>query len=62
MVAVTDIDWTTSDRIATFAERLEILSLPRATEKRRFKIWVNKQKGLYQRFAKKRKQDLQHTN
>lgn len=33
IVAVTDIDSTTSDRVATFAERIEILKLPKDKQK-----------------------------
>mgnify|MGYP001031227077 FL=1 len=33
VVAVTDIDWTTADRVATFAERLEIMRLPKEQQK-----------------------------
>lgn len=33
VVAVTDIDWTTSDRVSAFAERLEIFKLPKEQQK-----------------------------
>lgn len=59
VVAITDIDWTTSDRIATFAERLEILSLPKEQQKNEDLRYGSINKKAYIRdLRKKELQDL----